>query len=174
MQHQRPSVTTRFSMFVTFIGFMASMIGIFVFVTGIASIPQWIERNAQGSAVPSVTKDGYQNIEISADATQIRFRTDRLEAAAGQPIELTFTNPSTTLPHSWVLVQPGKEENVVYATIAVNGDPTNTAGVIAGSAPITDSRRVIHIPVLSVGSYSYLCTVPGHYQAGMTGTLKIW
>jgi uncharacterized cupredoxin-like copper-binding protein len=112
-------------------------------------------------------------ITASADAVQLKFQEATLEAAANQPITVNFNNPSTATPHNWVLVQPGQEEAVANAAAQKNGDPTGIAGVIIGGKPITNSQEAISVPAQQAGTYPYICTVPGHYLAGMKGTLNV-
>lgn len=116
---------------------------------------------------------GATTLSVTSDATQIKFVETALEATAGQPITVNFNNPSTTLPHNWVLVQAGQEDAVANAAIATNGDPTGLQGVIAGGKPITGSQEAVSVPAQQAGTYPYICTVPGHYQAGMKGTLTV-
>lgn len=116
---------------------------------------------------------GATTVTVASDATQIKYVETTLEATAGQPITVNFNNPSTTLPHNWVLVQPGQEDAVANAAIATNGDPTGLQGVIAGGKPITGSQETVSVQAQQAGTYPYICTVPGHYQAGMKGTLTV-
>ncbi len=57
--------------------------------------------------------------------------------------------------------------------MAKGGDPTGISGVIAGGKPITSSNETVQVPATPAGTYPYICTVPGHYQAGMKGTMTI-
>jgi uncharacterized cupredoxin-like copper-binding protein len=116
---------------------------------------------------------GGSTIASSADPVQLKFQEATLQAAANQPITVNFNNPSTATPHNWVLVQPGQEEAVANAAAQKNGDPTGIAGVIMGGKPITNSKEAISVPAQQAGTYPYICTVPGHYLAGMKGTLTV-
>ncbi|MBV9786806.1 MAG: auracyanin [Chloroflexi bacterium] len=112
-------------------------------------------------------------VSVAADPVQLKFAEGALTATGGQPITVNFNNPSTTLQHNWVLVQPGQEDAVATAAAAKNGDATGLAGVIAAGKPITGSQEAISVPAQQAGTYPYICTVPGHYQAGMKGTLTV-
>jgi glucose/arabinose dehydrogenase len=90
-------------------------------------------------------------IPISAPANgQIMFSTKTLTAKAGKDT-FAFTNESST-PHNFTILQHAK---VIGAT------PTFTRGV-----------RVLTVN-LAAGTYTFECTVPGHAQLGMKGTLTI-
>jgi len=114
-------------------------------------------------------------ITSHADATgQLKFAESTLTGAANQPISVTFENPAP-LQHNWVLVQPGQEDAVATAGAANGGNvPAGTAGLIVGTQVLNQNgEETIQVPATPAGSYPYICTVPGHYQAGMKGTLTI-
>jgi uncharacterized cupredoxin-like copper-binding protein len=129
--------------------------------------------NTGGTGGTGGTAGGGTTVASSADPVQLKFQQETMQAAANQPITVNFNNPSTANPHNWVLVQPGQEDAVANAAIAKNGDPTGIAGVIAGGKPITNSQEAVTVPAQPAGTYPYICTVPGHYLAGMKGTLTV-
>lgn len=117
--------------------------------------------------------NGGGSLAVAADPAQLAYQQTALTGKADQPLSVAFDNPSAALPHNWVLVAQGQEDAVVQATVATGGDPTNVQGVIAGGKPITGAQETINVPPQPAGTYSYICTVPGHYQAGMKGTLTL-
>jgi glucose/arabinose dehydrogenase/uncharacterized cupredoxin-like copper-binding protein len=111
-------------------------------------------------------------IHIAADPTLLRFTPLTVTVRAGQPFSLTFANPAAML-HNWVLVPEGQEERVDRLALARNGDARNLPSVIAATALISETISTLTLPPLPAGRYRYLCTVPGHFQAGMWGTLLV-
>jgi uncharacterized cupredoxin-like copper-binding protein len=107
---------------------------------------------------------------VSADPVAIRFQEETMVVPANQPVTVTFNNPSA-VPHNWVLVEPDQAQDVADQSTTQGGDPTAVAGVIAGHRPITNDSATVEVRPLEPGTYEYICTVPGHYQAGMRGTL---
>ena len=89
-------------------------------------------------------------LTLAADPTQIAFDKTTLTSRSGE-VTINFTNPAT-VEHDVAIEKAGKE-------IAVS--ETITAGETSVSAD------------LAPGSYTFLCTVPGHAEAGMEGTLTI-
>jgi plastocyanin len=75
--------------------------------------------------------------------------------------------------HNFVLVKPEDENRVATEAAAKNGDATGIAGVLAGGAPVAGGGTETVTLSAPAGSYSYICTIPGHYQAGMKGTLTV-
>lgn len=102
------------------------------------------KAKAGGAAAASST------LQLEASPTQIAFDTTSLSAKAGK-VTIDFKNPSA-LEHNVAIEKDGK----VIATT-----PTFAEGEQAVSAN------------LAPGTYTFLCTVPGHAEAGMEGTLTV-
>ena len=75
--------------------------------------------------------------------------------------------------HNWVLVSTDKADAVAAAALAKGGDATGVDGVLAGGKLIAAAGSETLTVSAPAGSYTYLCTVAGHYQAGMKGTLTV-
>lgn len=87
---------------------------------------------------------------VAAADNSLVYDTTTLEAPAGE-ITIAFANPAT-VPHN-VAVEGGGIE-AVFGEIVTEAD-----------APITLS--------LEPGTYEFFCSVPGHREAGMEGTLIV-
>jgi uncharacterized cupredoxin-like copper-binding protein len=130
---------------------------------------------AGGVAGGSGGGGGATTLQVLADAAQFKFQQTSLEAPAGKPIQVEFTNPAEAAqPHTWVLVKPGDEEKVDQAAQASGGDARNTLGTIKASGVVSPgSHETVDVGSLDAGTYSYICTYPGHLAAGMKGTLIV-
>lgn len=116
-----------------------------------------------------------QAVSVSADPSGTpAFQQTTLTGPANAEIPVNFSNPAP-VQHNWVLVEQGQEDAVAAAGAANNGTvPEGTAGVIAAGAVLNQNgQETITVPATPAGTYTYLCTVPGHYQAGMRGTMTI-
>jgi plastocyanin len=92
---------------------------------------------------------GGETVEVSADpGGALEFEQRSLTAPTGS-VTFEFANESST-PHDFVLEQDGNE---VTKTDVITGDTATAEGT------------------LEAGEYTYYCSVPGHRQAGMEGTL---
>ena len=89
-------------------------------------------------------------LKLSADPAALAFDTTELSAKAGE-VTIDFNNPSP-IPHNVVIEENGKE--------------------LAGFEPIAEGEEKVSAD-LKPGTYTFLCTVPGHAQAGMQGTLTV-
>ncbi len=103
-----------------------------------------------GKAVDTATTElgGGQTIEIPADSTRLAFSRASATAESGA-VTLKMPNPSA-IPHNIALRAPDKKGEVV-----------TQGGVSEVSAD------------LPAGTYTYYCSVPGHLEAGMKGTLTV-
>jgi plastocyanin len=92
----------------------------------------------------------HTELQLAADPAQLLFKTKQLSAKAGS-VTIKFTN-SSPLEHNVTLAQGS---TVLAAT------PTFTGG----SKSLTVK--------LKPGTYTFFCSVPGHRQGGMEGTLTV-
>jgi plastocyanin len=89
-------------------------------------------------------------LKLAADPSKIAFDTTQLTANAGK-VTIDFDNPAP-LEHNVAIEQGGKQ-------IAIS--ETIASGETSVSAE------------LKPGTYTFLCTIPGHAEAGMEGTLTV-
>jgi plastocyanin len=80
----------------------------------------------------------------------LKFTSDTLSAKAGK-VTIAFTNASP-VPHNLAVAQGTKQLGIT---------PTFSGGT---------KKLALK---LAAGTYTFYCTVPGHRQAGMQGTLTV-
>ena len=109
---------------------------------------------------------------LNVIASDIKYDQTSLSAKAGTPTTVSVKNNGPS-QHNWVLVKPEDAERVDQEALAKNGDATGITGVLAGGKLIAvNATDQINFNV-PAGTYTYLCTFPAHYQAGMKGTLTV-
>ncbi len=108
------------------------------------------EAEGEAPSEPSEGSTAATTLKLAADPTQIAFDTTKLSAKAGE-VTIDFDNPAP-LEHDVAIEQDGKQ--------------------IAVSETITDGSTSVSAE-LQPGTYTFLCTVPGHAEAGMEGTLTV-
>jgi plastocyanin len=107
---------------------------------------------SSGGAAGGGGSGGGQTIPISADPTgQLKFNTTKLSAKAGSAT-FAFTNE---------------------APIAHDFTIESSSGSKVGATPIFTGGTKSAAVTLKPGTYTFLCTVPGHAAAGMKGTLTV-
>jgi azurin len=139
------------------------------------------------AATRNVTPNPWKKKIPGARALMIEARTNltyskpTLEARAGEPIRLTFTNPDV-VPHNWALIKPGTLSKVGDLANKLIADPEalsrqyvpKTDDVLAYTdivAP-SDSFWIEFRAPNEPGRYPFLCTFPGHWMV-MNGVLIV-
>jgi plastocyanin len=102
------------------------------------------------AVAPAASTSAVSVVHISAPVSGLRYDQHIVRAHAGR-IKIVFFNRST-LRHN-VNVEHGEKEFGKTATVA------------RGTATVTVT--------LKVGKYNFYCSVPGHEDAGMHGTLIV-
>jgi azurin len=132
---------------------------------------------ACGSSGNNPPPAGGAALNVSTAGEQLQFAPGNLSAAAGD-VKVTFKNGSSVQKHNFVLVKGGDDvaqkvdEAGVGAGEAKNyipDDPNIVAKTKLVNGGDTDSASANLPP----GTYTFLCTFPGHYAAGMHGTLTV-
>jgi plastocyanin len=104
------------------------------------------EKEAEGGTAGAATLD------FEADPSgSLAYTTDKATAKAGK-VTVNFTN-SSPVPHD-VAIEDEAGETIAETEVLAEGSDSATAE-------------------LEPGEYKFFCTVPGHRQAGMEGTLTV-
>jgi plastocyanin len=112
------------------------------------------EEKGSGEAAPGsqpAGKGASETLKLSAEPTKIAFNTTKLTAEAAGEVTIDFNNPSA-LEHNVAIEQNGKQ--IAISETIAEGETSVSAN-------------------LKPGTYTYLCTIPGHAEAGMEGTLTV-
>jgi plastocyanin len=116
-----------------------------------ASTPAAAPTTATSTPAKAPAPSAVSALKLNADpAGTLSFNTKQLSAKAGT-VKLAFTNMSP-IEHDVTIASGGK---VLAATPVF----------IGGSRTLTTK--------LAAGKYTFYCSVPGHRQAGMEGTLSV-
>jgi len=116
-----------------------------------AQAPSGAQQGGGAAQQPAAPKGPGGNLKISADPNgQLAFDTKSLASKPGM-VTVTFTNPQP-IAHNFAVEENGK---------------------LLGQTPLVTASTAKQTFDLAAGSYTFLCTVPGHAQAGMQGTLTV-
>lgn len=96
------------------------------------------------------------------------FRPDKLEVSAGKRVTLTLENRSTSTVHDFTVERIGVEHVEVEGAEHAHND--ELAMHVAADAGAMGTMNFV---ATEPGSYEFYCTVPGHREAGMKGTLTV-
>jgi plastocyanin len=106
-------------------------------------------------------RGGEAATSFNVEGMEFGFVADSWRVAANQDVTITFNNVGP-LEHDW---------SVLSSTISSDGEFAedlvifNVARVSGGS-----STGTFNLPP---GTYQVICTIPGHFAAGMEGTLHV-
>lgn len=137
------------------------------------------DKQAPETAAPETVSS------ITIEGTdRMRFTPDRFAVKAGETIELTLKNigtmPKETMGHNLAIIEPGVSP-IAFATAAVRHPdkayvaPEFADRVIAATAVLGPGEsEVLTFTAPAVpGDYPFVCSFPGHTQAGMKGTMTV-
>jgi len=104
-----------------------------------------------GSKAEGKTAGGGSTLDISSPSSGLAFTSDTASAKAGK-VTLSYTNPQP-LAHDVAIEDAG--------------------GKTIGETELVTEGSDSTVVDLKPGEYTYYCTVPGHREAGMEGTLTV-
>jgi uncharacterized cupredoxin-like copper-binding protein len=135
----------------------------------------WLAGIALMSAIILSACGGTGDTGSSAGTT-----VNTLDTLKFDPAAITVASGSTVAvknsgiqDHNFVVVAAADEARVAEEALAKGGDATGLSGVLAGG-PILKAGASENVTIsIPAGTYRYICTVAGHYQAGMVGDLTV-
>ncbi len=103
-------------------------------------------------AAPAGAEGGGKSLSLASDpGGQLKYDTTSLSAAAGK-VSINFTN---------------------MAPLGHNVTIASSSGAVVGATPTFEGGSKTLSVNLKPGTYKFYCSVPGHRQAGMEGTLTV-
>jgi uncharacterized cupredoxin-like copper-binding protein len=115
-----------------------------------------------GAATPQEAPAG-----LVVTATEFRFNPTTLAIKAGAPSELTLKNAGQTLHDFAIVAGPGIPTPGTEAHDSPTGHADDRPYHVAAEAG-TQATLSLNLPA---GTYTFICTVAGHADLGMRGTL---
>lgn len=117
-----------------------------------AATPSTSSSSSSTASTAAAPASGAQTLALAANPEgQLKFTTSSLSAKAGT-VTIAFENKATI------------EHNVTVAS---------PSGATLGATPTSSGGTKTLTVTLKPGTYKFYCSVPGHRQAGMEGTLTV-
>lgn len=134
---------------------------------------------ACGSSPESSAVADLPTAEFEIVATDIAYDTNQLEVMTGQPIKVTFRNEGA-LEHDFSIMKLPLSGEVMSTQLegemaGHDDDMDNMAEEpeVHVAANMNGGSNVLQFTPAEPGTYEYYCTVAGHKEAGMVGTLTV-
>lgn len=105
------------------------------------------------TSTPTPTSTSSQTLKFEVSGTEYSFNPSQLTVPAGSRVQITFKNEGK-IPHNWAIPSLG------VTTRTINAGETDVVTFTAPKEPTT-------APIRSE------CTLPGHAERGMVGTLVV-
>ena len=135
------------------------------------------------SPVPGRASAAEKSVVIVANDT-LKFDVTEITASPGQSLRITLQNhgtlPKAVMGHNWILLD-GDSETSAYVTAAASAvaedyEPKALKAHVLASIPLLGPKEVGNVTFTAPskpGKYPFLCSFPGHFQAGMRGELIV-
>ena len=133
---------------------------------------------------PALATGTGTSLSLSTDPAQLVFDQPALTVKSGL-VNLTYTNGATAVQHNLVLVN-GDTTVAEAVNTAAAAQVTRQTGGAGSVPPATTPNLLLGMQMLNPGekatitfqtpppgTYTFFCTFPGHFIAGMEGTLTV-
>lgn len=146
-----------------------------------AAAPAQATKPAATAAKPAA--GGGTVVEIKG-TDDMKYSVTNIDAKPGEQITVKLTGvgsmPKLVMAHNFILLKKGTDETAFVNAAALARDtgfiaPAQKDHVLA-STPLAGAGETVQISFAAPkvpGKYTYLCSFPGHYAAGMKGTLTV-
>ena len=109
--------------------------------------------------------NGGETAELSVVLEDFSFSPDEFSVPAGSTVEVAASNLGG-INHSWALVAEGVE--------FASSDEVDESQIIATTGEVEIGQSgAVSFTAPGAGTYQVVCTVSGHIEVGMTGTLTV-
>ncbi|WP_348760942.1 plastocyanin/azurin family copper-binding protein [uncultured Salinisphaera sp.] len=130
---------------------------------------------AMGASAQSFTLVGQNDL---------RYSKDHLTVAPGETVTVKLVNkshlPAQAMAHNWVLLKAGADadafDDAAQSAAANDYFPKSRAQQVLAHTDMVaggESDTVRFTAPDKPGDYTYICTFPGHFAAGMKGVLTV-
>lgn len=149
----------------------------FFLAAAMVAAPAFLQAQAKPAAA------GVRTVEIQG-SDQMKYSVVSIEAKPGEQIRVVLkvvgTMPKAAMSHNFVLlaagVNPTEFTNKSMMAAATNYIAPELKAQVLASTVLAGAGETVEVTFKApakAGSYTYLCSFPGHFAAGMRGTLLV-
>lgn len=94
--------------------------------------------------------------DVKVVATDLKFNPATIQAKAGQPVKIVMENKGAI------------EHDIAFPTLKADKPAASLKALAKPGQTVT-----LEFTPTAKGSYEYICTIPGHKEAGMKGVINV-
>lgn len=122
-----------------------------------------------GDETTTTAGGGQASTELATSIVEYEFTPDTWTVSAGEQVTITITNEGT-LKHEWVLMQEGV--NITSETDLPESEEELMADFVNVEEEVEPGEtKTLTFEAPTAGTYQVICAIPGHFNAGLKGTL---
>ena len=141
------------------------------------------QKPAADTAKAAPAAKGVRTVEI-VGSEDMKFSMATIAAKPGEQLRIRLvakgSMPKIAMAHNFVVLNKGAKV-VDFATAAMNARatdfiPAEKKADILAHTPLAGAGETVEVTFkvpAAAGEYPYLCSFPGHFQAGMKGSLVV-
>ena len=160
-------------------------------VAAAQSAPSTQKPAAPATAAPAAAKPapgdkpaakGARTVEI-VGTDDMKFSLANITAKPGEQLRVRLVAkgamPKIAMAHNFVLLAKGADTikfvNAAAMARATDFVPTDLKAQVLASTALAGAGETVEVTfkVPAAGTYTFICSFPGHFQAGMKGTLTV-
>jgi len=133
---------------------------------------------------PTIARAQAPRVIALKGSDTMKFDVTKIAAKPGESLKVRLTTVSTmpkaAMAHNFVLLKGGADAAafVMAASMARATDyiPAAQKANILASTPLAGAGETVEVTFkapIKPGTYVFLCSFPGHFNSGMTGTLTV-
>jgi azurin len=151
---------------------------------GVAASPAALDAQTKPASKPAAAAaKAARTIEIKG-TDDMKFSVTTIAAKPGETLRIVLTTvssmPKMVMAHNWLLLKKEADVQAFINASALARDsgfvaPAKKGDVIAGTGLAGGGEKVevtFTVPKVA-GAYPFVCSFPGHWAAGMKGTLTV-
>jgi azurin len=138
---------------------------------------------AAGLVAASAAQAAPRVVKITG-TDDMKFSVTKIDAVAGEEIKVVLTVtgalPKEAMAHNFVLLNTGVDANA-FTMMAISARatayvPKNADDKVLAATGLAGAGETVEVTFKApakAGAYTYLCSFPGHFAAGMKGVLNV-
>jgi len=138
---------------------------------------------APAQAPAPAAKGGGRTVELTG-ADDMKYNTTTITAKPGEALHIVLKNtgtiPKIAMSHNFVLLAlAANVDDFIKASMGAQATdyiPADKKAQVLASTKLAGPNETVEVSFKAPakpGSYPFMCTFPGHYAAGMKGTLVV-